>query len=88
MITSIVRYIVHTGLLQRCSREFCKKMVSANRVWRKEDIEAAGGVAVNPGWGPNGSDTYSIWLYQGRGRVTIFGSVKLPQKENNESLGQ
>ena len=59
-----IRY-KYDGGLSDDSREFCKKMVRANRVWRKEDIEAAGGLAVNPGFGPNGSNTYSIWEFKG-----------------------
>ena len=35
-----IRY-KYDGGLSDDSREFCKKMVRANRVWRKEDIEAA-----------------------------------------------
>lgn len=48
-------------------RDFCNRMVNANKVYRKEDIEAAENKAVNPGWGINGADTYSIWLYKGGG---------------------
>jgi hypothetical protein len=48
-------------------REFCKKMLSADKLYRKEDIEAMEGKRVNPGWGPNGIDYYSIWLYKGGG---------------------
>ena len=48
-------------------REFCKKMMSADKLYRKEDIEAMELKAVNPGWGPNGTDYYSIWLYKGGG---------------------
>jgi hypothetical protein len=48
-------------------REFCKKMLSADKLYRKEDIEAMEGKRVNPGWGPNGTDYYSIWLYKGGG---------------------
>jgi len=59
-----IRY-KYDGGLSDDSREFCKKMVRANRVWRKEDIETAGGLAVNPGFGPNGSNTYSIWEFKG-----------------------
>jgi len=46
-------------------REFCKKMMGANKLYRKEDIIALDKKAVNPGFGINGSDTYSIWLYKG-----------------------
>jgi hypothetical protein len=46
-------------------REFCQKMMSAGKVYRKEDIIAMENRAVNAGWGPNGANTYSIWLYKG-----------------------
>jgi len=49
------------------SREFCKKMLSANKVYRKEDILRMGKMPVNKGWGAGGADTYSIWLYKGGG---------------------
>ena len=40
-------------------------MVSANKVYRKEDIVALDNKVVNAGFGPYGADTYSIWLYKG-----------------------
>ena len=49
------------------TRGFCEKMVAAKKIYRKEDIEQMGNQAVNPGWGPRGADTYSIWLYKGGG---------------------
>ena len=48
-------------------RGFCKAMMSAEKVYRKEDIEQLEQKVVNSGWGPNGVDTYSIWLYKGGG---------------------
>ena len=48
-------------------REFCQKMMLAGKVYRKEDIIAMGSKVVNAGWGANGADTYSIWLYKGGG---------------------
>jgi len=53
-------------------REFCKKMKAADKLYRKEDIEAMELKAVNPKWGPNGSDFYSIWLYKGGGNCHHF----------------
>lgn len=47
------------------SREFCKKMVSASKIYRKEDIERMSSQAVNAGFGLAGADTYDIWLYKG-----------------------
>jgi hypothetical protein len=49
-------------------REFCRKMMSANKVYRKEDIIMMDNQVVNEGFGPNGTDTYSIWLYKGGAR--------------------
>lgn len=51
------------------SRDFCRKMVSAKKLYRKEDIIRMGkDSSVNPGFGPNGASTYSIWLYKGGAR--------------------
>jgi hypothetical protein len=44
------------------SRKFCKQMMAANKLYRKEDIINMGSKVVNAGWGPKGADTYSIWL--------------------------
>lgn len=61
----IVRY-KYTGS-ERPQREFCQKMMSANKIYRKEDIIAMENKVVNAGWGAHGADTYSIWLYKGGG---------------------
>jgi len=60
-----VRYQYAPLTTKSNSREFCKKMVSAKKVYRKEDIERMGSQAVNAGFGLGGADTYSIWLYKG-----------------------
>ncbi len=49
-------------------REFCRKMMTANKVYRKEDIMTMDNQAVNAGFGVNGASTYSIWLYKGGAR--------------------
>lgn len=49
------------------SREFCKKMVQFDKLYRKEDIISMGNRAVNAGWGEGGAATYSIWKYKGGG---------------------
>jgi hypothetical protein len=53
------------------SRDFCKTMVQAKKIYRKEDIEQMGDRAVNPGWGARGADTYSIWLHKG-GKTNLY----------------
>ena len=66
-IKFVVRY-KYVGLTREDnSRDFCTQMILANKIYRKEDILKMGTQAVNEGWGPNGSDTYSIWLYKGGG---------------------
>jgi hypothetical protein len=65
-IKFLTRY-VYAGNTTANSREFCKKMSTSNKVYRKEDILKMSTQAVNEGWGPNGTDTYSIWLYKGGG---------------------
>ena len=57
----------YVGGVSDNTRDFCKGMIKANKVYRKEDIIAMDSQAVNEGWGPEGADTYSIWLYKGGG---------------------
>lgn len=64
----LVRYSYAPEKAGSTSRQFCSKMVSAKKVYRKEDIVAMGNKAVNAGFGKGGSDTYSIWLYKGGAR--------------------
>jgi len=60
-----VRYKYSPETTTANSREFCKKMVSANKIYRKEDLKAMKGQAVNPGFGIKGAAKYSIWKYKG-----------------------
>jgi len=53
---------------QNVTREFCKKMIKAKKIYRKEDIVALTNKPVNAGFGVGGSDEYSIWLYKGGAR--------------------
>ena len=62
-----VRYRYDRGEISSKTRRFCQVMTFANKIYRKEDIIAMENKPVNPGWGPNGADTYSIWLYKGGG---------------------
>lgn len=54
------------------TRAFCRNIIKANKLYRKEDIVQMENKAVNPGWGPHGADTYSIWLYKGGGDCHHF----------------
>jgi hypothetical protein len=61
-------------------------MMKAEKVYRKEDIELAGSKVVNPGFGPNGSDTYNIWLYKGGPNCYHFWMRKIYLRRNNKSI--
>jgi hypothetical protein len=67
-------------------RDFCNKMINANKVYRKEDIELAGSKVVNAGLGLKGADTYSIWLYKGGVNCKHFWIRKIYLRKNNKSI--
>lgn len=46
-------------------REFCRKMMSANKLYRFEDIKQMAKIPVNDGFGINGASTYDIFSYKG-----------------------
>ena len=81
-----VRYVYSPNSVQDDSRDFCKKMVAARRVYRKEDIEAASRRAVNRGFGEGGSNTYDLFLYKGGARCHHFWSRRTYLKKTNEKI--
>jgi len=81
-----VRYKYAPDIVADNTREFCRKMIRAGKVYRKEDIMAASGRAVNPGWGPRGADTYDIWLYKGGGSCQHFWQRRTYLKKNNKRI--
>ena len=71
-----VRYVyAEDNFLTRKSakkRDFCRKMVEAKKLYRKEDIEMMSTKRVNAGWGAKGADTYDIFLFKGGGNCHHF----------------
>ena len=53
-------------------RAFCKAMMKANKLYRKEDIAAMSEKNVNPGFGmhPNPNQPYDILLWKGGGLLS------------------
>lgn len=49
------------------SRSFCATMMSANKVYRKEDILRMQENGINAEWAKKGESNYSIWLFKGGG---------------------
>ena len=87
--TFLVRYKYAPARTQTTSRKFCKEMVKAKKVYRKEDIISMDDVAVNAGFGENGAKTYSIWLYKGGARCKHYWSRRTYlRKDGNKSLGK
>jgi hypothetical protein len=67
-------------------RAFCKAMMSAKLVYRKEDIDAASEKVIQAGMGPNGSNTYNIFLYKGGVRCKHFWERRVYLRRNNERI--
>lgn len=63
----VTRYVYAGSQPSDKSRPFCNAMMTAKKIYRKEDIMNMSKQAVNAGWGPNGTATYDIWLYKGGG---------------------
>ena len=90
-----VRYVYtkDTALSQKGeTRDFCRLMMAAKKVYRKEDLLQLTNRAVNPGWGPRGAATYSIWLYKGGGnchhyfkRIVYKTSLRNAKSKINDS---
>ena len=85
----LVRYMYYPQKVNANSREFCKKMVAAKKVYRKEDIQAMTNKVVNAGFGKGGSDSYSVWLYKGGARCQHKWFRRIyARKEDSKSLGK
>ena len=86
-----VRYQYAPLKTQANSREFCKKMVSAKKIYRKEDILKMDSTSLNYGWAKKGEQSkgYSIWFFKGGGachhfwvRKTYMGKGVKPDATN------
>ncbi len=89
--TFLVRYFYSPARVSKTSREFCRKMVKAKKVYRKEDIIAMDDIAVNPKFAKSGDDTgtYSIWLYKGGARCHHYWSRRTYlRKDGDRGLGR
>ncbi len=67
-------------------RTFCRKIVTANKVYRAEDLQAAENRVVNPGFGPEGTNRYSIWLYKGGVNCKHWWKRIIYLKKNNKKV--
>jgi hypothetical protein len=82
-----VRYQYAPEIVSANTREFCRKMLAAGKIYRKEDILSMDKKAVNAGWGPRGADTYSVWFYKGGGSCQHFWMRKVYFRKRNAQGG-
>ena len=69
-------------------REFCNAMLSANKLYRKEDIDKMSSQIVNAGFGEFGADVYDIFKYKGGPRCHHkFERVTMMYDFNNDKAG-
>ena len=78
MFISRYRYV---GEVTEKSREFCQKMIKANKLYRWNDIQQMSRSVVNAGWGPKGADKYDIGLYKGGGNCHHKWQREIYQKK-------
>lgn len=81
----------YSGEVSPNSREFCVKMLAANKVYRKEDIVRMSSQPVNEGWGARGAATYDVFLYKGGGACHHFWTRETYRKKadvNNPNAEQ
>jgi hypothetical protein len=71
----------YSGQIGANSRPFCVKMLSADKLYRKEDIMRMSQSEVNKGWGPEGADTYDVFLYKGGGACHHFWTRETYRKK-------
>jgi len=81
-----IRYAYRGMPTSTKSRDFCVKMMSANRVYKKEDILKASKMPVNPGFGEGGARTYDLWLYKGGPRCGHFWERQVYLKEDQSKI--
>jgi hypothetical protein len=68
-------------------RPFCQIVMKSNRVYRYEDLKMAEDKIVNEGFGPEGTDKYSIFLYKGGVNCKHWWQRVIYLKKGNKKIG-
>jgi hypothetical protein len=82
-----IRYVYTAGRsTEGESREFCKKMMAANKVYRKEDLDKTS--KANVGFSPADAkgEGYNIWLYKGGVNCSHYWMRRIYLKKNNKKI--
>jgi hypothetical protein len=67
-------------------RKFCKDVLNAKLVYRKEDIDKASKTVVQAKMGKGGSNTYDIFLYKGGVNCQHFWQRQIYLRRNNKKI--
>lgn len=81
-----VRYR-YEGFLSTNSRQFCIKMITADKLYSYEALQSANNMVVNEGFGKNGNNTYDIFKYAG-GVNCVHNFVKYYLLRRRNKKGQ
>lgn len=82
-----VRYVYTQGggsPSMKNSRDFCRKMMSAGKVYRKEDLDKQSG--ANSELAPKGASTYNIFLYKGGVNCKHYWMRRVYIRKNNRKI--
>jgi len=66
------------------SREFCQKMMAADKVYRKEDLDKQS--SANSELAARGESTYNIWLYKGGVNCSHYWMRRIYLKKGNKKI--
>jgi hypothetical protein len=79
-----VRYQYAPLTYSENSRDFCKKMVNAKKLYRVEDLNKE--LSVNEGFGKDGTDSYNPFLFKGGVNCKHFWMRKIYMRKNNRKI--
>jgi hypothetical protein len=80
-----VRYAYTAGRkTEGKSREFCKKMLAANKVYRMEDLNKQS--TANSELAPKGENSYNIFLYKGGVNCSHYWMRRIYLKKGNKKI--
>lgn len=65
-------------------RDFCQKMWSAKKIYRKEDLDKQS--SANSDFAPSGSSEYNIWLYKGGVNCKHYWERRVYLRKNNKKI--
>ena len=82
-----IRYLYTAGRSTKGeSREFCKKMIAANKVYRVEDLNKISKANVDFSPADAKGQGYNIWLYKGGVNCSHYWMRRIYLKKNNKKI--